>query len=213
MCGIDYTIPMAWPEDSLTDGEEIVTSFRQHWKLLVIPIGWFILAMAILIFVLAVDWWTVAEWVIVVVVVSGAIWFIVRPVVSWLTTRYVLTNERLMTRKGLIAKSGVDIPLERITNVNFSQTMFERILGAGDLLVESAGLQGQSRFANIPKPDDFSSLLYKVREERSVAMQGGRAAPTADAIEKLRRLKDLHRDGVLTDAEYEEKRAKLVGEI
>jgi len=212
---------MPWPEDALTQDETIVTSFRQHWKLLIIPLGWFILAMAIIAFVLTRGWWAAAKWTIVLVVVGAAMWFIVRPIISWATTRYVLTTERLMTRRGLIAKSGVEIPLERITNVNFNQSVFERMLGAGDLLVESAGMGGQSRFSNIPHPDDFAALLYKVREERSVSLQGmPQAAPAAvapeapsDATERLQRLKQLHNDGVLTDAEYEEKRAKLVGEI
>ncbi|MEA2024131.1 MAG: PH domain-containing protein [Actinomycetota bacterium] len=211
---------MPWPEDALTQDETIVTSFRQHWKLLIIPIGWFILSVVIVL--LAFSWfdWPWLRWAVVVVVVGGAIWFVVRPIVSWATTRYVLTTERLITRRGLVAKSGVEIPLERITNVNFSQSVFERMLGAGDLLVESAGTGGQSRFSNIPHPDDFASLLYKVREERSVSLQGRpqtapAAAPEApsDATERLQRLKQLHSDGVLTDAEYEEKRAKLVGEI
>ncbi len=209
---------MPWPEDALTDGEEVVTSFRQHWKLLIIPIGWFILALAVVGFVIWIDWWQPLEWVIYLIVIGGAIWFIVRPIVSWATTLYVLTNERLITRHGLIAKSGVEIPLERITNVNFSQTVIERLLGAGDLLVESAGTGGQSRFSNIPHPDEFAALLYKVREQRSVELQGGgTAAPAApapaDATERLQRLKQLHNDGVLTDEEYEEKRAKLVDEI
>lgn len=221
--GAATLIVMPWPEDALSQDETIVTAFRQHWKLLVIPIGWFILAMAIIIVVLTRDWWQPAEWVIVLAVVGAGIWFIVRPVVSWATTRYVLTTHRLITRRGLVAKSGIEIPLERITNVNFSQTMFERMLGAGDLLVESAGTGGQSAFSNIPHPDAFATLLYKVREERSVALQGrppaAPAAPAAapdassDATERLQRLKQLHNDGVLTDAEYEEKRGKLVGEI
>ena len=95
------------------------------------------------------------------------------------------------------------------------------MLGAGDLLVESAGTGGQSRFSNIPFPDDFASLLYKTREDRTVSLQvsssqiaaGATTETPVDATERLQRLKQLHNDGVLTDAEYEEKRAKLVGEI
>jgi uncharacterized membrane protein YdbT with pleckstrin-like domain len=208
---------MPWPEDALTDGEEVVTSFRQHWKLLIIPIGWFILAVVLVVLAFKMFPWPWLEWAVVVVVIGGAIWLVARPVVGWATTLYVLTNERLITRHGLIAKSGVEIPLENITNVNFSQSVFERILGAGDLLVESAGTGGQSRFSNIPHPDDFAALLYKIREQRSLELQGSGtaapAAPPADATERLQRLKQLHRDGVLTDAEYEEKRAKLVDEI
>jgi uncharacterized membrane protein YdbT with pleckstrin-like domain len=153
--------------------------------------------------------------ILTLIVIGGFVWFVVRPVVSWLVTRYVLTTERLMTRTGLIAQSGIEIPLERITNVNFDQSVFERFLGAGDLLVESAGTTGQSRFANIPRPDQFASVLYNVREKRALALQSGStAAPVSDdAIEKLRRLKQLHEEGVLSDAEYEDKRQKLLGEI
>ena len=210
---------MAWPEDSLSEGESVVTSFRQHWKLLIVPLGWFILALITIGFV---QWlfqgkWDLSAlaWVGTLAVIGAVIWFVVRPIVSWLTTRYVLTNERLITRRGLLAKSGVEIPLERITNVNFSQTMVERALGAGDLLVESAGMSGQSRFANIPHPDDFATLLYKTREERSFHMEGGGvvAAAPPDATEQLQRLKQLHIDGILTDEEYEVKRQKLVDEI
>jgi len=207
---------MPWPEDALTDGEEVVTSFRQHWKLLIIPIGWFVLAVVLVVLAFKVFPWPWLEWAVVIVVIGGAIWLVVRPIVSWATTLYVLTNERLITRHGLVAKSGIEIPLENITNVNFSQSVFERLLGAGDLLVESAGTGGQSRFSNIPHPDDFAALLYKIREQRSLELQGGTPAPAAapaDATERLQRLKQLHRDGVLTDEEYEEKRAKLVDEI
>jgi len=207
---------MAWPEDALTADEGIVLSFRQHWKLLFVPIVWF-LGMLIALFVI-VQWipgGPTVDVILTLIVLGGFAWFVVRPVVSWLVTRYVLTTERLMTRTGLIAQSGIEIPLERITNVNFSQGLFERLLGAGDLLVESAGTTGQSRFANIPRPDQFASVLYNVREKRTLALQSGSAAAPVsdDAIEKLRRLKQLHEDGVLSDAEYEDKRQKLLEEI
>lgn len=207
---------MAWPEDALTDDEEIVLSFRQHWKLLVIPLAWF-LAMLIAVFVIY-QWipgGRTVDIVLTLIVLGLFAWLVVRPLISWLVTRYVLTTERLMTRTGLIAQSGIEIPLERITNMNFSQSWFERFLGAGDLLVESAGTTGQSRFANIPRPDQFASVLYNVREKRALALQSGAGAVAAsdDAIEKLGRLKKLHEDGVLSDAEYEEKRQKLMGEI
>lgn len=209
---------MAWPEDSLSDGEIVVTSFRQHWKLLIVPIAWFVLA---LIVIGLIEWvlpngdaWDWLQWAATLAVIGAAVWFVVRPIVSWLTTRYVLTNERLITRSGLIAKSGIEIPLERITNVNFSQSAIERMLGAGDLLVESAGTTGQSKFSNIPNPDNFATLLYKVREERSVSMQGTTVVEAGpDATERLQRLKELHEQGILSDEEYEAKRQKLVDEI
>jgi uncharacterized membrane protein YdbT with pleckstrin-like domain len=203
---------MAWPEDSLSEGEEIVVKFRQHWKLLAIPFGWFVVSLVAI--------WLVARWfpegwftaVGVLLVLAAAMYLIVRPVVDWLVTYYVLTTERLITRTGLIARRGVEIPLERITNVNFSQSIIERLLRAGDLIVESAGETGRSEFNNIPRPDDFQALLYRTREARTLSVEG-HGQPAADPTEQLRRLKALHDDGIISDDEYAEKRAKLVGDI
>ena len=211
---------MAWPEDSLSEGEIIVTEFRQHWKLLIVPISWFILA---LIVIGLIEWavpdgdaWDWVQWILTFAVIGAAIWFVVRPIVSWLTTLYVLTNERLITRRGWIAKSGIEIPLENINNVNFSQGVFERLLGAGDLLIESAGETGQSEFRDIPRPDEFQALLYRTREARTLSLSEGTSSSPAqpsDATERLQRLAALHRDGVLSDEEYQEKRRKLLDEI
>ncbi len=208
---------MPWPEDALTDDEDIVVAFRQHWKLLAVPFVWFVGALIVLVVIF--QWLPIGgafELILDLLVLAAFGWFVVRPVIDWWMTRYVLTTERLTTRKGLIAQSGIEIPLERITNVNFSQSFWERFLGAGDLLVESAGTTGQSRFANIPRPDQFASVLYNARERRTLALQSGSAAGEVkgdDAIDKLSRLKRLHDDGVISDAEYEEKRKKLLEEI
>ena len=208
---------MPWPEDALSDGEIIITSFRPHWKLLFIPFLWFLAALVVLGVAFALNWINgTILLVIAVALVIAALWLVVRPLVDWWTTRYVLTNERLITRTGLIAKSGVEIPLERITNVNFSASMFERMLGAGDLLIESAGSAGQSKFANIPNPDDFQTLLYKIREQRSIELSGS-SAPTGEfkphAADSIQKVADLRDQGLITEEEYQEKRKKLLDEI
>lgn len=182
-----------------------------------IPMLWFVAGLVVLGVALSLDWIDGAFlWVIVLAVVAAAIWLVVRPLVDWWTTRYVLTNERLITRTGLIAKSGVEIPLERITNVNFSQSIFERMLSAGDLLIESAGSTGQSRFANIPNPDEFQTVLYKAREQRSIELSGS-SAPTGEfkphAADSIQKIADLRDQGLITEEEYEEKRKKLLDEI
>ena len=205
---------MPWPEDSLSTDETIVTSFRPHWKLLFIPFLWFVgLTIAFVLVAVNLD---ILQWVVIAVLAAFAIIFVAKPLVDWWWTRYVLTTERLITRTGLVAKSGVEIPLENITNVNFSQTFFERILGAGDLLVESAGSTGQSRFANIPHPDEFQSVLYKTREQRAMDLSGtGRATEVAprDHAEEIRKLAGLRDDGLISEEEYEEKRRKLLDGI
>jgi uncharacterized membrane protein YdbT with pleckstrin-like domain len=208
---------MPWPEDALSDGETIVMSFRPHWKLLFIPFLWFLAGFVLLGVAFALDWINGTFLLLIGAgVVIAALVLVVRPFVNWWTTLYVLTSERLITRTGLIAKSGVEIPLERITNVNFSQSVFERMLGAGDLLIESAGSTGQSEFANIPHPDQFQTVLYKVREQRTIDLSGstqptGEFTPhAADSIEKIADLRDK---GLISEEEFQEKRQKLLDEI
>jgi uncharacterized membrane protein YdbT with pleckstrin-like domain len=210
---------MPWPGDTLTDDETIITTFRPHWKLLFVPISWFLLLSIGLALIF--KWFNLGSigWLAFAIYVGLGIWLVVRPVLTWWTSLYVLTTERLMTRRGLISKSGIEIPLENITNVNFSQTMVERAIGAGDLLVESAGTSGQSEFKDIPHPDVFQTELYRAREARTLYLGGRHAeapqqsrggAANADAIQKLAELRD---QGHITDAEYEAKKKQLLDEM
>lgn len=203
---------MPWPEDALSDDEEIISSFRPHWKLLFIPLLWFIgLATAAILGAVYLGGWL--RNILLIVLLVLALWLLVKPLVDWWWTRYVLTTERLITRSGLIAKRGVEIPLENITNVNFSQTAFERVLGAGDLLVESAGSTGQSKFSDIPHPDDFQALLYKVREQRSIALSGAQPSAPQDPTEAIRQLAKLRDDGLISEDEYEVKRKQILDDM
>ncbi len=209
-----YAETMSWPEDALSDDEVIITSFRPHWKLLFIPFVWLVLI--VVVFGVATGFVLDLWWVWLLLAIAAAGYLVVRPLVNWWYTRYVLTTERLITRVGLIAQSGIEIPLERITNVNFSQSVFERLLGAGDLLIESAGTSGQSEFSDIPRPDRFQTLLYKTRERRTIELSGTGGVTTGervDAADAIRKLAELRDEGLITDDEYETKRRRLLDDL
>lgn len=211
---------MAYPEKLLTEGERIIREFRPHWRLLFIPVFWLIAGIVAIVLVngtIPPDNGT-ADLVVSLIIAAAMIPLVIRPFVTWWFTTYILTNERLITRSGVISRSGVEIPLENIANVLFSQNVVERLLRAGDLLIESAGESGQSRFNDIPNPDEFQALLYRVREERSKQLAqsqvaGITTASQPDATERLERLARLHRDGVISEEEYQEKRQQLLDEI
>lgn len=200
---------MAYPQRLLSPGEKVETEFRPHWKVLIMPVGLLVLAIVVAI-ILGRTFDGVAAWAVpVVVIVLGLVagskqWF------NWLFTKYIITNERLIIREGLIARRGKEIPLERIDNVSFSQTVGERILRSGDLIIESAGEGGQSLYTDIPKPEDTQSMIYQIREARMMQLEGKANMSPADEIEKLSK---LWKDGVITEAEFEEKKQKLLGEM
>ena len=161
---LSYHRGMAYPRRLLTEGEEVVTQFRPHWRLLFIPAVRVVLAIAVAIAAWLIDFVTVINWIITGIAVGVVLWWGVRQFISWWFTSYVLTSERLIRRSGVLARRGIEISLENINDMQFSQTILERLLRGGDLLIESAGQHGQSRFRDIREPELFQSELYKARE-------------------------------------------------
>jgi uncharacterized membrane protein YdbT with pleckstrin-like domain len=207
---------MGYPKRLLTSGEEIVREFRPHWRMLFVPFGWTVLlaAAVILTWIFPPDqkWF---DWG--VTAIAGVAWLVLGayPFIAWWFTLYVLTNERLIARSGILSRHGLEIPLEQINDLSFHQSIIERVLHCGDLLIESAGEQGQSRFSNIPEPEQFHSLLYRVREDRTRQLQGHVVAPLPqgdDTVSRLERLAKLQADGMISREEYEAQKAKILGE-
>jgi membrane protein YdbS with pleckstrin-like domain len=205
---------MAYPRRLLTDGEEVVREFRPHWRLLAIPVLWVLLGIA----VVSITWKYAPDndafdWIVTGAVVVALLRLAFYPFISWWFTSYVLTNERLIRRSGVLSRAGLEIPLENINDVRFTQTIFERVLRSGDVVVESAGEKGQSKFADIPEPEDFHSLIYKVREVRSRDLADGRGVEGSDGVSKLERLGRLLKDGLITQADYDSKKQGFLDEI
>ena len=197
---------MAYPERLLSDDESVVSEFRPHWSGLLREIMLVIAAIVVGVILALFD---APSWAYPVVVVLLFL-LIVRGVVRWFTTLHVITTERVIYRAGFIAKRGKEIPLEVINDIAFNQTIFEKLFGTGDLLIESAGTHGQSRYRDIPKPEEVQSLLYQVREDRIREMRGPGASEESRASQ-LEKLSQLHDDGKLSDEEFENEKNRLLG--
>ena len=78
----------------------------------------------------------------------------------------------MIFRTGVLAKHGVEIPMDRINNINFHQSIWERVIGAGDLEIESAGRDGQSKFDDVWHPDAVQQELYRQMEAHAQTRAG-----------------------------------------
>jgi uncharacterized membrane protein YdbT with pleckstrin-like domain len=76
----------------------------------------------------------------------------------------VFTNERIITRQGVFSRVGRDIPLNRVNDVSFQHSFFERMLACGTLTIESAGERGQVVLDDIPHVEKVQSRLYELVE-------------------------------------------------
>jgi uncharacterized membrane protein YdbT with pleckstrin-like domain len=113
----------------------------------------------------------------------------------------------------VFAKHGIEIPLERVNNVIFRQGVIERMLGCGDLLIESGGETGQQRFTEVKDPDRVQALIHTQVDakmaRRGVQASGGGA--TGDVASQLEKLEGMLQRGTLTPTEFEVQKRKLLG--
>jgi uncharacterized membrane protein YdbT with pleckstrin-like domain len=202
---------MAYPEKLLSPGEEIKSEFRPHWSGIVMELIVSIIALALIVF-LAFQGFNWGIWAIGAIILVWLI-LVARGFIRWYTTQHVITTERVIHRMGLLSKQGKEIPLEVINDVAFQQKAWERIFGTGDLLIESAGTHGQTRYTDIPEPEAVQSLIYQVREDRQHALEAGGRAPAESPASQLATLSRLHDEGKLTDAEFEAEKRKLLGGV
>ena len=156
-------------DSSLTEGEEFVLQLHPHWKTLLRP--FFILivtlaaALALLILLPAKADPPVVRIIIGAIALLLSIVFFAVPIARWRTTSYELTTRRLRLRSGIVARSGRDFPLIRISDVSFQHGLIDRVLGCGKLIVESAGEHGQLVLNEIPHVQRVQSTLFQLVED------------------------------------------------
>nr|WP_205808556.1 PH domain-containing protein [Micromonospora sp. HNM0581] len=161
-------VSVAFPEDVLSEDEHVVLHLHPHWKALVRPVAVLVLAVtAVVVGVLFLPsggggsvTLAVLGGLALLAVLVLAVW----PYVSWRTTHYLFTNERVVLQHGVLSRERRDIPLSRVNDHSMSQRLAGRVLGYGTLTIESAGERGQSVLHDVPKVDRVQTKLYELVE-------------------------------------------------
>ncbi len=212
---------MAYPKRLLQEGEELRLDLEPHWwffgKQILTGVPLFVLLLVLIKYHHnTAAKYSLYVWYLAFVVFAG--WVVIK-YLDWRFTHFVLTNRRVVFRTGVLAKRGVEIPLARINNINFNQGVFERVIGTGDLEIESAGKDGQTVFDNVRHPDGVQQEIYRMMEDderkrASWAATGSApsaaAPPPASVPEQLEQLARLRDQGVITPQEFEAKKADLL---
>jgi membrane protein YdbS with pleckstrin-like domain len=209
---------MGYPTNMLQENETLALDLRPHWwyfsRNILTGIPLFIIVVLVLAN-LEGDWQKYIGLIIAAVTIAWAGWLVVK-YFQWRMTYFVVTSRRVIYRTGVISKRGVEIPLERINNINFHQRLIDRVIGAGDLDIESAGRDGQSHFDFIRHPDGVQHEIYRQMETRNMPVGYAApppAAPGAGVPEQIEQLARLRDQGHITPDEYEAKKAELLGRM
>jgi uncharacterized membrane protein YdbT with pleckstrin-like domain len=201
---------MPYPTKLLNDNESVVLDLHPHWWYFVEAAATLVLTLVLGIVALVPDWPSAAKWICLALILISAIWLVVR-YVNWMTTNFVVTTDRVIFRHGTFAKAGIEIPLERVNSVHFKQGFIERILGAGDLLIESGAESGQQRFTDVKHPDRVTNTIHKEMDANEDRMYRGRQGSGTDVASQLEKLEGMLQRGTLTQAEFEDQKRKLLG--
>lgn len=200
---------MAFPRRLLNDEEEVVADLRPHWSVFALAAAVLMAALALLIGLASAGAPDLLQLAAAALTVLALGRFALR-YARWATTNFVVTSDRLIHRSGVLAKEGIEIPLERVNTVFFRQSVLERVLRSGDLVVESGGERGRQSFSDIPRPSAVQNEIYRQIEGNQERMFSGRSAGGLSVVEQLERLDALCRRGVISQAEFATKKAELL---
>jgi uncharacterized membrane protein YdbT with pleckstrin-like domain len=157
-----------YPDKLLAEDEEIVRHLHPHWLTVFWPVVRFLLIVGAASFGAALIPPSAQQGTLRLVVLGLAVVLVlitvVVPLLRWRTTHYVVTTHRLLFREGIVARSGRDLGLSRITDVSYTQTLWERIIKSGTITIQSAG-EHATVLTRIPDSDGVQQLLNHMVEE------------------------------------------------
>ncbi|MGH9077388.1 MAG: PH domain-containing protein [Acidimicrobiales bacterium] len=201
---------MSFPARLLDEGEEVVLDLRPHWSALAGPALAAVVALAGGTVAYAEGAPRAAELAVAAAVVAAPGWMLAR-YLRWATTSLVLTSERLVRRRGILARSGREIPLDQISDISYDQRILQRILRCGDLRLESSGPDSAEVFTAVPRPAAVQSQIYRQMDAHaSRRIPPATPAAAMSVPDQLGRLDELRRRGVITQAEFDAKKTQLL---
>ena len=81
---------------------------------------------------------------------------------------YAVTNKRVLIEEGIIAKKKIDLPFQKVNDIQMSQGIFQRMLGSGNVQVWT----GNSKpliLRDIDTPEDFKNHLFDTTQQSKTA--------------------------------------------
>jgi uncharacterized membrane protein YdbT with pleckstrin-like domain len=200
-------------QDHLQSGEEILYQARVTRLILAPWLGLLALSVAAAAFA----WFGFEN--VPGVAVAGIAAVVLGLVLGWKlfvlrSHEYVLTTHRVLRNTGILNRRSMDSRLDKINNVEHRQTLWGRLLNFGDVEIDTASETGTAAFRNISHPLAFKHAIVAATEQYRASSRAFAPAPAGPSgAERLRQLKGLLDDGLISRDEYEAKRQQLLTEL
>lgn len=201
-------------ESMLSDNEQVILETHQHWFVLFGRIFLEIVLIAVIIggSLIASGFQPLAIYGLILVLVP--LIGILNDVMVWRNKAYIVTNRRVIQISGVFNKDVIDSSLEKVNDVKMSQTFFGRMFDYGDIEILTASELGVNLFHQIASPVEFKTAMLNAKEKMGIdefdleMLRGDNDIPTL--IEKL---DVLRRRGIISETEFQRKKAELLAKM
>jgi uncharacterized membrane protein YdbT with pleckstrin-like domain len=134
-----------------------------------------------------------------------------RDVLIWRNREYVVTNRRVIQLSGVFSKNITDSSLDKVNDVKMSQTFMGRMLDYGNIEILTASELGVNKFTYIGKPIQYKTAMLNAKEKLEHApAEPVTVRPPASPADMINQLDLLRQHGVLSEAEFQAKKAELL---
>jgi uncharacterized membrane protein YdbT with pleckstrin-like domain len=200
-------------EKMMGENERILLVTRQHWFVLFGNILLEIVLMAVLIVgvVIALPFYPLA-WIGFILVIVPLIGMI-RDISIWRNRDYLITNRRVIQISGVFNKDVVDSSLEKVNDVKMSQSFWGRMFGFGDIEILTASELGVNLFHEIANPVEFKTAMLNAKENLSFDEMSVHTKAAEDIPAMIAKLDGLRKQGIVTEAEFQKKKAELLAKM
>ncbi|HSB89160.1 MAG TPA: PH domain-containing protein [Anaerolineales bacterium] len=200
-------------ESLLGENEKVEFVARQHWSILLRSIGAEVVIAVIILGAVTIALpLTGGILGILYILALIPLGMVARDVIIWWNNQVVVTNRRVIQIHGVFNKNVIDSSLEKVNDVKMEQSFFGRMLDYGDIEILTASELGANRFAWIERPVHFKTAMLNAKERLGVDEMPRRAGKD-DVPAMIEELDKLRKQGVLTDQEFEAKKAQLLSRM
>lgn len=139
------------------------------------------------------------------------LWGFLSRELTLLNVIYVITSRRVIEIRGMLSKTVIDSSLEKINDVLLNQSLLGRMLGYGDLSIMTASEIGFNTMQFLPSPVEFKRTMLDAK--RGLSEESRPAGARTTVAERLAQLEQLRQQGLISPAEFETRRQRLLDQI
>src|SRR3990172_8498301 len=133
-----------------------------------------------------------------------------RDYLIWGNRKFVVTTRRVIQISGVFSKNVTDSSLEKVNDVKMEQSFLGRLLDYGDIEILTASELGANLFRRIGRPIRFKTAMLNAKERLGTGQASGGKRQELDVPALIAQLDGLRKQGVLTEGEFQKKKAELL---